>query len=354
MWLLFGDMLGDMVDSSAPAMQRAASLMLLPGLLSELGTTLGDVLSGTGISADMLRPDCFIPYATYLDILDRSARLTGRDDIGLLLGRRQTLAALGPVGRVMRHAGTLREALNDFVSLQIGNSTGGSVYLIRADRDLLLGYGIYDPAMHASPHIHDMVVAVGCNLLAELTGGSVEAAEILSSREAPSDLTPYVGLGRCPIRFGQSQTGLVLRTADLTLPLPDANRTLHDQTLAEFYPRIAEAQSDTRGLVRHVLRELLLTGSSGMDEVAARLGMHPRSLRRKLRVQQATFEAIKDEVRHTIARELLALGAQDITDISITLDYSSASSFVHAFHRWTGTSPAAWRQRNKFKGENSS
>ncbi len=328
-------------------MQRAASLVPLPGLLRDLGVRPGDVLAGTGVSDDALRPDAFIPYAVYLAILDRAALATGRDDFGVLLGRRQTLAALGPLGRLMRHATTLGEALSDFASLQIGNSTGGTVYLMRADRDVILGYGIYDPASHASPHVHDMVLAVGFNLVAELTGGMVEPAEILSSRDAPKDLTPRLPLGRCPLRFGQSQTGLVLRAADLAFALPEANRLLHETILAELAPGLAEAQSNTRGLVRHLLRELLLTGSSGMEGVAARLRTHPRSLRRRLRLQQTTFAEVKDEVRYAVARELLTLGALNITDIAITLDYSSASSFVHAFRRWSGASPAAWREGTK-------
>jgi AraC-like DNA-binding protein len=45
-----------------------------------------------------------------------------------------------------------------------------------------------------------------------------------------------------------------------------------------------------------------------------------------------------------VARQLLLLGALNITDIALTLDYSSASSFVHAFRRWSGMSPGAWRE----------
>jgi hypothetical protein len=76
----------------------------------------------------------------------------------------------------------LGEALSDFATLQIGNSTGGTVYLMRADRDVILGYGIYDPAIHASPISTTWFWRVGCNLVAELTGGMVEPAEMLSSR----------------------------------------------------------------------------------------------------------------------------------------------------------------------------
>lgn len=34
-----------------------------------------------------------------------------------------------------------------------------------------------------------------------------------------------------------------------------------------------------------------------------------------------------------------------IGQIATTLDYSEASAFNHAFRRWSGTTPAAWRAR---------
>ena len=80
-----------------------------------------------------------------------------------------------------------------------------------------------------------------------------------------------------------------------------------------------------------------------MADVAERLGMHPRALRRRLRAEGTTFEAIRDEVRQVAARELLRLGDLGIADIAATLDYSNPSSFVHAFRRWNGTSPGRWR-----------
>lgn len=327
------------------AVQRAASLMQLPALLDGLGAGLGEVLAGTGVTADQLRPDAFIPYSAYLAILDNACRATGRDDIGLQLGRRQTLAALGPLGSAMRHAATLGEALAAFVAFQIGNSTGGAVYLIRAERDAILGYGVYDPAVHASPQIYDVVLAVGCNLLAELTAGAVGPAEILLSRAAPGDPGPYQRLGRCPVRFGQSQTGLLLTPSSLSFRLPEADARLHDEARARLASVLVDSRREMSGHVRHLLRPLLLTGQGRMEDVARRLGIHPRTLRRRLQQEGTRFETVKDEVRYAAARELLLLGALSIADIAFTLDYGSVSSFVHAFGRWSGMPPGQWRQR---------
>jgi len=327
------------------ALQRAASLMQLPGLLAQFGVGLDAVLAGTGVTAEQLRPDGFIPYAAFLAILDNASRATGRDDIGMLLGQRQTLAALGPLGAAMRHAATLGEAIAAFVSFQIGNSTGGAVYLIRAEQDVILGYGVYDQTVHASPQIYDMVLAVGCNLISELTEGAMGPAEILLSRPAPGDPSAYQRLGRCPVRFGQSQTGLLLPSASLAFRLPEADASRHDVARASLVSALEDSRRNMGSHVRHLLRPQLLTGQANMEDVALRLGLHPRTLRRRLRQEGTSFEAIKDEVRHAAARELLMLGALGIADIAFTLDYASVSSFVHAFRRWSGVSPGRWREQ---------
>lgn len=329
------------------AVQRAASLLHLPQLLDELGANLASVLDRTGISAVDLRPDAFVPYATFLSVLDNASRMTGCDDFGILLGKRQTLAALGPLGGVLRHAATLGEAIGEFAAFQSRNSTGGAVYLMRADRDVILGYAVYDHSARVSPQIYDLVLAVGCNLIAELTGGAVTPEEIILSRSAPKDPTPYHRLARCPVRFDQHQTGLLLRAASLDFPLPRAENTLHFLALSRLLAFTHGGKLPLVAHVRHMLRPLLLMNQSGMNNVADRLGLHPRTLRRHLRSEGTTFDAIKDEVRQAAAKDLLRLGDLSIADIAATLAYATPSAFVHAFRRWQGTTPGLWRAADR-------
>jgi AraC-like DNA-binding protein len=331
-------------------MQRAASLLPLPALLAELGIEIDAVLDGTGVSAEHLRPDAFIPYAAFLAVLDKACSLSGRNDIGMLLGKRQTLAALGPLGSVLRHAATLGDAIAEFAAFQRNNSTGGTVYVMRAQKDVILGYGVYDATAVISPQIYDLVLAVGCNLIAELTGGAEGPEEIHLSRPQPGDPTPYRRLGGCPVRFGQNQTGLLLRGSTLAFPLPAADSDLHDQALSRLLSGSVELSRDMAGRVRHLLRPQMLMGQAGMEDVARRLDVHPRALRRRLRQDGTTFAAIRDEVRYAAAREFLMLGALGITDIAVALDYATASSFVHAFRRWSGVSPGAWRAGRADRG----
>ena len=333
-----------MPPKKPPPMQRAASLVHLFPLLAELGVDPEEALKDSGVSVADVRPDAFIPYAGYLRILARCTKLSGCADFGLRLGKRQTLASLGPVGRVMSCAATLGEALADFVTFQISNSTGGTVYLHGSGDDFAFGYGIYDPDMKASREMYDLVVAVGCNLIRDLTAAKVEPLEILMIGRGPVELAPYRALTTRPMRFEQSETCLILPRRVLEYPLETADLAAREKMLSELYLQMLKAPWGMSSRVKHALRSLMLTGVHSMREMSAHLAIHPRSLRRQLESEGTTFAAIKDETRNTVARQLLSLTQLPAGDVSLSLGYSTPSSFVHAFHRWNGMSPTQWRR----------
>ena len=80
--------------------------------MDELGIPLKDVLAGTGLEPGDLVSDRFFELSTILKVLDNAVALSGREDLGLLLGARHTIAVLGPLSRVVNAAPTLGEALD--------------------------------------------------------------------------------------------------------------------------------------------------------------------------------------------------------------------------------------------------
>jgi AraC-like DNA-binding protein len=327
-----------------PYRQRATILAHLPPLLAELGVPLAPVFDGTGIVPDDLVPDAFLPYAGVLALLDRAAEISGREDLGILLARRQTLASSGPAGQVMRHAGTLGEALNDYVQFQIWNSTGAAAYLYRNPTDFAFGYGIYDPSGVDAIHIHDLVLATGCMLVFILTEQRVQPVEIWSIRPPPADPTPLAKFAGCPVLYGQSQSCIFLPSAAADATLADADPVAHANALAQIAARTASAPWGKAAAVRHALRAAIVHGRTGMPEIAAQLRQHPRSLRRALEREGTTFTALRDEVRYTVARELLYLTQLRVSDIALALNFADISAFTHTFRQWSGTTPTDWRR----------
>ena len=329
-----------------PYRQRATILAHLPPLLAELGVPQAPVFDGTGIAPDDLVPNAFLPYAGVLALLDRAAKISGREDLGILLARRQTLASLGPAGQVMCHAGTLGEALTDYVQFQIWNSTGAAAYLYRTPQDFAFGYGIYDPAGVDAVHIHDLVLATGCMLVFILTEHHVQPVEIWSMRPAPADPAPLERFAGCPVLYGRDQSCIFLPSAAADVPLADADGAAHGAALAQLAARTASGSWGKAATVRHALRAAIVTGRMGMPEIAAQLHQHPRSLRRALEREGTCFTALRDEVRFTVARELLSLTSLLIGDIALALNFADISAFTHAFLHWSGTSPTDWRREH--------
>ncbi len=328
------------------ALQRAGPLAALPQLVAELGADPAGVFLGSGLAPSDLRADHFIPLSLFAQLLDRAASVTGRPDFALLLGLRQSRDSLGPVGLIMSFAPTLGEALADFVSFQIDNSRGGAAYLHRMGDDFALGFGVYDPDFRSSHAGYDLALTVGCNMIRRLTDGQIEPVEILMMRRVPADPAPYRQLARCPVRFNQSQCCIILPARSMQFRLKTADSAARATLLKSLNERLSRPPWGVTGQVRHSLRPLLLLGRDSLADIAGALGMHRRTLERHLHQEGTSFDAIRDEVRFALARDLLAHTILPIGDIAASLAYGSHSSFVHAFRRWAATTPTLWRKNS--------
>ena len=320
--------------------------MPLPGLLAELGIPLGDVLSGTGLVPADLSPDRFLELSTVLKVLDNAVARSGREDLGLLLGARSSIAVLGPLSRVVRGAASLGEALSDLSTFQDRNSSAAVTYLRRQGEDVFFGYGVHDPRFAVSPITQDIVLSLLNRIVTELTQGAVRPREYLSIRPVPRNPGLWSTLG-AEVRFGEAETGFYLSSADVAFPLPTADRRLRDQALDELLSQPALLSAEWTYRTRRALRALLLEGCSGMPEVALHLGVGPRSLRRALAREGTSFAEVRDAVRLAMARDLLSMSTLSIGDLALTLDFATHNAFIRAFRRWTGETPAAWRNRNR-------
>ncbi|WP_373506078.1 AraC family transcriptional regulator ligand-binding domain-containing protein [Aestuariivirga sp.] len=334
-------------------MQRLGPGAGLPDFLARHGRSIDEVLHGLPVTASDLRPDAFMPLPLVIEIFERAAAATQCGDIGFQLGKQQSFPALGAVGQLMSYSQTLGEALADYITVQISNSSAGSAYLHRLGDDYAFGFGLYGPGFRSSAHIYDISLAVGINIIRDLTRGAVIPLEALLIRLVPDDPAPYREHARCPVRFNQNQCCLILSARDLDFPLKTYDREAHGKLLGALQARLKRDHSGVADQVRHAMRPLMLTGKTSLDDVAAHLGLHPRTLERRLDAWGTTFGAIKDSVRFAVARELLLITELSASDIAASLGYATPSAFVHAFRRWANVTPTHWRREARAQGAGS-
>jgi AraC-like DNA-binding protein len=111
-------------------------------------------------------------------------------------------------------------------------------------------------------------------------------------------------------------------------------------------PRLA-ALPEQRGEIEQLRREIahvLVKGESGIEHLARATGTSVRTLQRRLKDAGATYNDLQNDVRKTLALNLLENETLALAQIAFSLGYSEVSAFNHAFRRWVGQSPGDYRR----------
>lgn len=96
--------------------------------------------------------------------------------------------------------------------------------------------------------------------------------------------------------------------------------------------------------VRGVLVDLIPTGRTGAEDVAAALQLSRSTLQRRLREEDTSYQAVLDTTRRDLAVRYLTKTSLRSDEIANLLAYSDANSFSRSFRRWTGKAPMAFRE----------
>ena len=328
-------------------MQRIGPLIEVPSLLRKLGVRPGLVLAKVALAPTALVDrEAKIPYASVLDLLAECARATGCRHFGLLIGSQARLEHLGLPGEVARSSATIRQALEQFTTLHWLNTTGGVAFLNRSGGNTGLGYAMFQPASAESAlQLYDLVMATAVAMLRELSGNARwTPIEVLLAHARPGDIGPYRRFFRAPVRFN-AEAGIVHFPSSFeNTSVPGADEMRRRALRAKFS---CPGQEDLLPRLYRLVRVAMLYGLTSGDEVAAAMGLHRRTLARRLHECGMTFRDALETVRFEAAQQLLRDTALSVGEIGAALGYAESSPFVRAFRRWSGQSPGAWRLQMK-------
>lgn len=329
-----------------------ASVALLTEFAGGLGVDVDDVLAGTGLDPSVLRdPQARVSAEQELTVV--ANLVAARDDrdpgaLGLAAGARYHATSYGIWGYAVTSCATVRDAVElalryielTYVFCLPELHTGGPLAELRCRDDLLAGVRA---AVRAFLVARDVAAIV--TLVREQAGAELRPTAVSLSVPAPRDRRPYRdALGVDP-EF-DARTRITFPHAVLDQPMPQANA--HNLAWCQRQCRdvLASRRSRTHVATR-VRRQLAELGPGAtMAEVAEALSMTERTLRRRLADEGVGYRDLVDRMRRELATDLLADEAWTVERIAHRLGYSEPSSFIHAFTRWHGMSPRAFRRRS--------
>lgn len=324
---------------------RLGPLSLIPGLLRELGHDPAPVLAACGLQADAFDDrERRLPYRLAAGVILLAAQASRREDFGLLLGQRFEIDHFGLLGRLLWRAATVGEAMHDLYRFFHLQDRGGVAYLNRHDDDTLaLGYSIVDAEAPGAALVYDLTIAIGMRLMRALAGPGFRAREVCLARARPANPAPYRRFFAAPLQFDATQSELRFDRTWLQAPVAGADPEDHEgaQRLARSVEADAPLGAADRALaVAHVL---LTGGAVTAPAMADALGLHERTLRRRLADEGTSIKDVIAAARFELAKQLLRETQLPIGRIAAALGYGDASAFLRAFRGWAGSTPGQWR-----------
>lgn len=147
-------------------------------------------------------------------------------------------------------------------------------------------------------------------------------------------------------RIGQRNI-LTISKEDAFRPFISQNDSMWEYFEPELRRRLSEIEVDDSyaARVRSALIELLPAGEGSIDDVSLKLGCSKRTLQRKLKEEETTFQKQLNHTRELLARYYLKNSHMVTDDIAYLLGYQDLNSFVRAFHIWTGMTISEYKRK---------
>ena len=110
---------------------------------------------------------------------------------------------------------------------------------------------------------------------------------------------------------------------------------------------LALAADQEADITQRVRAELVLSGSGypDLEQVATKLCVSTRTLKRKLQRHGTSFLLILEECRRRDAQKMLEHSGLSVQTVATRLGYQNPANFSRAFSKWTGESPTSFRYR---------
>ena len=279
----------------------------------------------------------------YVAFFEDAAQLCRQPLLGMRLGETIKPEDLGPVGVLYTMMQSLRVAIVRF-SRYFPALQGSTKLGLKIDNtETWLEYQIEDTAIWPRRQDSEFTLALICALTRSRLGKSWAPEEVHFEHPGPRDHSEISHFFGSVVRFEQPMNRILIRTKDLDLPFASANAAaiaIVEQHLTDLIgDSVLETFDDA---VSNAVMRCMRQGRVTLEAVAARLGIGPRTLQRRLLDRGSTFRDVVQQQRRQTAEVLLKNGRMSLGSVADSLGYADTASMSRAFKTWTGTSPRAF------------
>lgn len=266
--------------------------------------------------------------------------------LGLLVGRRISIADLGILGYAMLSSSTFRKAMD--IAIKFQSITDPVLHIRYVVEDDEVSVVVEPLVLLGRTYRYDVeqTLAIWQRILENFFGTKAGAKGIRVTWEEPAYAGMYRELFRCPVSFACAANEFRFAKHLLDVPLSLAND--HAARICEEECARLLKTVDQGHTILDSVRRIMINAPGrfpDLPEVASKLRVSPRNLSRRLAELNVSFREISQEVRMGIASQYLADTSLSVEQIGFLVGYGESSNFHRAFKRHTGLTPLDYRGR---------
>lgn len=278
-------------------------------------------------------------------MLLKAMELSREPALGYEIGLHSSLTSHGMVGYGMMSAATLRQAIELSVTFLQIRLPMFRMKLVSDGEHAAIEVSEGAPLPAATRQcLFDLFLVGMARVAPALTGQRMPEIELWFDCAEPTYAARYKAR-LPPLRFGMGANQLRFRSTYLDLRPDTANPVT--VKMAEEQCRRELEQLGFAGDVAGQVRAVLASAQDGypkLEQVAARLHVSARTLKRKLQERDTSFQQLLDEARRVESLKLLRGTTLSVEQIAERLGYSDPSNFCRAFRKWTSATPKGYRE----------
>jgi len=322
----------------------AAYLKVLLQTIASQHLQVGALLTGTGLEADQLmQSDQAVSFLETRRVVANVTRSLG-PGWHLSLAQHLTISSHGPLGFAAVTAPDLRASVD--VLLRFFGIRGPFLWLagsVENDRFVIRLYETTDLGSERNVLVELAVLAIQ-NLLERPLGRELRGARITFAYPAPAYCDQLNAAFHPELEFNASRHKLSFPVEWLDQPCVLYDEAMHRYLLM----RCEEDMRTFSGILpaEIAIRQALLARPEqlpSLGEIAAAQSVSPRTLIRRLKRVNTSYNTILEDVRKTLAVDYLLRSDMSANRIGYRLGYQDPSNFGRAFRSWFGTSPGRYR-----------
>jgi len=298
-------------------------------------------------------PSHRISAAAQAKFLELAAEAAGDSAFGLHLGQEANPRAAGLLYYAASSAKTIGEGLA--LIQRYARIVNEAIRLrhVRGQDGVVVEVAVVGLARHAFRQNSEFAMSVLLAAIRDISGRTVRPVHTAFAHTRDTNRDAFDRFFGCKVEFMQEGgaaprcDSLVFSNETLLIPLRTGDPYLLE-TLRPFCEEASKKRQTSAGTLRSAVenevQKLLPHGKAQASRVAKALHLSVRTLSRRLAQEDTTLADVVDQVRRTLALQYLKEPGFSMSHIAWLLGYEQASSFNHAFQRWTGRSPSASRK----------